>query len=35
MKDVRVALAQIAIEPLDPAKNIDRMLRVCATACTP
>ncbi len=29
MKDVRVALAQIAIEPLDPKKNIDRMLRAC------
>jgi predicted amidohydrolase len=29
MKDVRVALAQIAVEPLDPKKNIDRMLRVC------
>jgi len=29
MKDVRVALAQIAIEPLDPKKNLDRMLRAC------
>ena len=29
MKDVRVALAQIAVEPLDAKKNIDRMLRVC------
>jgi predicted amidohydrolase len=29
MKDVRVALAQIAVEPLDPKKNLDRMLRAC------
>jgi predicted amidohydrolase len=29
MKDVRVALAQIAVEPLDSKKNIDRMLRIC------
>jgi omega-amidase len=29
MKDVRVALAQIAVEPLDPKKNVDRMLRAC------
>jgi predicted amidohydrolase len=29
MKDVRVVLAQIAVEPLDPKKNIDRMLRAC------
>jgi hypothetical protein len=27
MKDVRVALAQIAIEPLDPKSRLDRMLR--------
>ena len=29
MKDVRVALAQMAVEPLEPKKNIDRMLRAC------